>query len=577
LVIQGHATTRAVARAAFALLWLLCWAPAISHADETPRDVGHLKIDVTADRVEYFADEGIVLARGHVVASLPDGTSARADAFAMDLRQHRLVIAGHVDFLTSAGEFHGAAISDFLAFGRVYFLPLDPTADRWTFFNGDYAKPARGRDMPGDVFYLPDLRGHRPYITGGHATIDAGTYVKMEPATTAVLMGPDTPPLPAFVDNFSSNPAFGQNALAGATFDAPYPFYGSGNTLDTLHFRYDQALADPYFLSYEHHSVADDGAYAVFSLNPMTQSDKQWTLLGYLPMGTKQAVSVDSQLFTSQSGLAQPQTSNGFADVRYLTALRQSSILADATQVYDSLIPGVEQQDHPFVFGLEWTGYQQTIFHSGFTFRALSGLGWIHDAYGVGGFGSRDVRTSYYGATVGTPTVDGPFGSDLYATGSMEATDLSFPNRVVSQTATVSDGKQLAARLYGVISGSVGTVDADNPLQAFASPNSAIGLAPSPLSPNGLPVLEYPTETAGAVDREYEETLSWQPSAQFQFSAIGLRSVYVPDQPIAPSVLALSVRADVTRSLYVTLGRAYQFNWRGQGWGSQFSIQVTGQ
>jgi hypothetical protein len=569
--------SRAAALAVGSLIIFTLWSSGPARADEAPRDVGHARIVLSADHVEYFGDEGLVLARGHVSVALPDGSHADADAFAMDLRQHRLVIAGHVDFLTSAGEFHGAAISDFLAFGRVYFLPLDPTADRWTFFDGDYAKPARGRDMPGDVFYLPDVRGHRPYLSGSSAVIDAGTFVKVTPATTAVLMGPDTPPLPAFVDNFSANPAFGQNALAGATFDAPYPFYGSGHTLEAIHFRYDQALADPYFVSYEHHSVADDGAYAVFSLNPMTQAAKQWTLLGYEPMGTRQAITLDTQLFTTQSGLVQPQTSNGFADLRYLTALRQSSILADATQSYDSLLTGVAQPNHPFVFGLQWSGYQQPLFKSGFTYRTMSGFAWIHDAFGITANDHTDAHTSYLGATLATPTFQGPFGSSVYATGSIDETWLSLPNRIVTKTIVVTDGEQLAPHFYGVLSGSVGSVRTDDVSLAFASPNAATGLAPAPQSANGLPVLQAPTVTRGATDRQYALTLSWQPSPEFQFSATGLRSVYDPHQPIAPSAVSLGIRADVTRRLYVTVGRTYDFNWFGQGWGPLFSIQVTGQ
>jgi hypothetical protein len=548
-----------------------------ARADITPRDVGHARIEVSGDRVEYFGDDALVVARGNVAVMLPDGSRVSGDAFAMDLHQQRLLVAGHVRFFTASGEMDGAAISDFLAFGRVYFLPLVPAADKWTFFDGDYRSPAKGRDMPGDAFAFPDVQGRRPYVSGRAALIDAGTYVEVEPATTAILMGPDTPPLPAFGDNFSANPAFGQNALPGAAFDAPYPFYGSSHTLETVHARYDQNRADPYYVSFEHHSVGDDGAYAVMALNALSQSDKQWNLLGYDPMGTRQALSLDAQLFSTQSGLSQPSASNGFADLEYLAALRRSSLLVDATQSYDAFVSGPVLPDHPFVLGLQWSGYQTSLGRSGFTYRLTSGWSKVHDAFGVTGTAARDVETDFIGATIGSPLLAGPFKTNIYASASDEHTWLSFPNQVDAQTLLFSDSKEIAPKLYGVLSALVGSVRTGDPALVFASPNVATGLTPQPLSPNGLPVEQFPTTSARAVDRTYAITASWQPTSKFQFGMTAAHSTYGPGQPFAPSDISLDARANVTRSLFVTIGRVYYFNYLGQRWSPKFSIQVSGQ
>lgn len=556
---------------------LLIASAVTAHADEAARDVGHTTIAVSAQRVSYFSDEDVVEARGNVDVALPGNVTAQGDAFMMDLRQHRLVIAGHVRLHTPAGEYDGAAVADFLQYGRVYFVPLVPTADRWTFIDGNYAQPAKGLDMPGDAFALPDVRNHRPYVSGRRAVIDASTFVRIDPATTAILMGPDTPPLPGYVENFSSNPAFGQNALAGATFDAPYPFYGTSHSLEAVHFRVDQARQNPYFASFEHHSVADDGAYAVFSLNPATQPMKQWTLLGYAPEGSRSALSVDTQLFTTQTGLTQPSASNGFVDAQYVSALRQSSLLIDATQSYQSLLPGVATPNHPLVLGIQWNGYAQPVARSGFTFRLASETAWIHDIFGVSAQAQPDVWTTGLSATLGSPAVAGPFGSSIYGSGTLSRTWLSFPNTIGAQTLVVSDSKQVAPRLFGVLSASINSVWTGNPAMTFASPNAATGLAVAPQSPNGLPVYQTPTTTSAATDRTYGLTLSWQPNPQFQFAATGLRSVYTPGQPIAPSQMSLGVRANVTRTLYVTVGRLYYFNWMGQSWSPKFSFQVSAQ
>ena len=527
--------------------------------------------------MQYFSDDATVLARGEVRVTLPDGATASGDAFAMDLRLRRLLVAGHVHLSTPDGAYDGAAVADFLAYRRVYFIPLEPQADRWTFRNGDYSKPAKGLDMPGDVFYFPDLRGHRPYITGRRAVIDASTYVEFEPATAAILMGPDTPKLPSFVDNYSANPAFGQNSLAGATFDAPYQFEAGAHTLEALHFRYDQAIADPYFLSFEHHSVADDGAYAVFSLNPMTQYAKQWTLLGYAPSGARGAFSLDAQLFTTQHDLAQPSGANGFVDLQFIHALRQSSVLVDATQSYDSLLGNPVQPNHAFISGLQWSGYEQPIFRSGFTFRVASGAAWVHDAFGVSGKPQPNITMEDLSATLATPQLPGPFGSSLSATASDQRTWLSFPNQIASQSLVVSDGKLLAPKVYGVLSGLVQSVRTNDPALAVISPNAATGLVAQPASPNGLPVLGVPTTTTAAVERDYTAALSWQPNPAFQFAASDSRIFYAPGQPMAPTQLALSARADVTRTLFVTIGRIYYFDWQRQAWSPRFSFQVSAQ
>jgi len=199
-----------------------------------------------------------------------------------------------------------------------------------------------------------------------------------------------TPPLPVYVYNYSANQNFGVNSLSGASFDAPYAFDGSATTLDALHVRYDQNLPVKTFWSFEHHSVFGDTGYAVFSVNPASQPDKQWNLLGYDQAGARSAFTLNAQLFTVQSGLATPSSSSGFADAQFTHALAQSSLRLDLTQSYDTLI-AAGQPDHPFVAGLQWTGYDQPLFKSGFTYRIQSGLANVHDAFGIAGTPLADV------------------------------------------------------------------------------------------------------------------------------------------------------------------------------------------
>ncbi len=183
-------------RAALACAALLFASSA--RAAQAPQPIDHSLITVNARRVEYFSNRAIISARGDVRISAPDGLVVTGDAFAMDLRLERFVVVGHVVLQTPAGRIAGAGLADFLPFRRIYFVPLEPSADRWTFLNGDFAHPEKGRIMPGDVFFLPDLSEERPFVIARRVDIDASSYARYG-ALRFVLLGGSiqTPPLPS--------------------------------------------------------------------------------------------------------------------------------------------------------------------------------------------------------------------------------------------------------------------------------------------------------------------------------------------------------------------------------------------
>ncbi len=545
-------------------------------ADEAPRPIDDRPVVVSADRVAYYSDLNDVIARGSVTVALPDGARVSGDAFVMDLSQHRLVIAGHVILRSDAGTFAGAALADFLAFGRSYFIPLDPSADRWTFADGDYAHPLKGREMPGDAFALADPGTAHPYIAGRRAVIDPNAFVRFEPASVNVLDLIPTPPLPAFVDNFSSDPNFGQNSLPGATVDAPYNFYGTAHSLDAIHLRYDQSLPVKTYGAFEHHAVFGDAGYAVFSLVPATQPRKQWNLVSYQGIGARDALSLDAQLFTTQSGLAAPSAASGFADLRLLHALPQSSLLVDVTQAYDTLLSS-GTPNHPVIAGLSWSGDGQKIAHSGVELRLESGTAFAHDVFGVSGSGRPDVTAQHIGATLATPVYPGPWQTGINASFIARRTWLDFPNRVDSSLFTAGIAKRIADRLFATASYAVGTLSARNTKGVLVSPNVTTGLAPEPLSPNGLPVFGVPTLYRHTASHALTMTASWQPSPEFQFTLSATHTVYAPVQLPPPDLVTGAVRMRLTKALYASVGRSYAFGFQGQRWSPQFTLQVTGQ
>ena len=543
---------------------------------------------IVARRIDYYADVAVMIARGDVRVTQPDGSVVTGDAFAMNLGLRRYLVAGHVQLQTSAGVMNGAGYADFLVFRRQYFVPLDPEADRWTFFDYDFAHPSKGRVMPGDAFFIPDVSGIKPYIVARSVTIDANTYARFTPATFVLLDGALwTFPLPPYTYNFSTNQNFAVNALSGASIDIPYNFAGSPASLSAVHYRYDQVNHS--YASLEQHFVWEQ-AYAAFSLNPATLPDKQWNLLAYGRTSPQSALQLDTQLFTYQYGLTQPLSASGFADLQYLQGARQSAWRFDLTQQYSSLLaqPALGYYgnashpwipNHPFTAGAQWNGYDQRLLRTGLTYRLSSGYAYDWDAYGIAGTTQTDVSSYYFSGSLFTPVYPGPLGTGLNAAYSIGQTYLTFPNIIQAQNFTATASRRISRNTVLVGSVVIDSATAQNGL-SIVSPNQATGVAPLPSSTDGLPFVLGPF--LRATNRAYGLTNILSPSPNFQFTLAATQSNYSPVQvPFVAGppryVLSGDMRVRVTRVLFLDVERAYLFNWGGQTWSPHFIFTLTSQ
>ena len=113
---------------------------------------------LNATRLDFYYNRFLIEGDGNVRLRTSDGFTVTGDAFSMDLKLNRFMVAGHVTLHDSTGTVSGAAISDFLDFRRIYFVPVTGEPDRWTFLDGDLAHPVKGRVMPDDAFYFPQRR-----------------------------------------------------------------------------------------------------------------------------------------------------------------------------------------------------------------------------------------------------------------------------------------------------------------------------------------------------------------------------------------------------------------------------------
>ena len=354
--------------------------PAPEATGPPPRTILYLN----ANRLDFFYNRFLIEGDGNVRLRTSDGFTVTGDAFSMDLKLNRFMVAGHVTLHDASGTVSGAAISDFLDFRRIYFVPVTGEPDRWTFLDGDLVHPAKGRVMPGDAFYFPSI-GEHPSITGTGAVIDTKTYVRFINAHTYFLDAGI--PLGSYVVNFSSNQYFAQNTLSGASVDLTWNLAGSPNALTALHLRYDPTYKT--YLSVEQHFVGDH-EYAIFSVNPATRDQKWWNLALYEKLGSRFQIQSFTQYYTQQDWLRLPQAAQQTTYISATYAFPHSYVQATSQLTnYNVLGPGslnpgtvAGSLDHPSQVQITATSFQNKIPGLPIYEQIYEGYGFNHDSVG---------------------------------------------------------------------------------------------------------------------------------------------------------------------------------------------------
>jgi hypothetical protein len=357
-------------------------APTATPTSAPPRTIIYL----SAKRIDFYYDQFLVEADGNVRVRTSDGFYVTGDSFSMDLKLNRFLVAGHVSLHDSTGQVSGAAISDFLDFRRIYFVPVTTEPDRWTFLNGDLAHPAKGRVMPDDAFYFPTV-ATRPSITAGGAVIGTKTYIRFINSHTYLAGAPV--PLGSDVVNFSSSQYFAQNTLSGATIDLTWNVAGNSNSLTGVHLRYDPTYHT--YLSVEQHFVGDH-EYAIFSVNPATRAEKWWNMMLYEKLGSRFQISSFTQFYTQQNWLHEPSAAQQTTYLSATYAMPHSYLQATSQLTnYNVLGPGSLEAphaiggnlSHPSQVELTWTSFQNKIGNLPLYEQTYEGYGFNHDTVGA--------------------------------------------------------------------------------------------------------------------------------------------------------------------------------------------------
>ncbi len=384
---------------------------------------------LSAREIDFYSARYVLTADGDVDVRFTDGTRITGNAFAMDLRLNRFLVAGDVRLYAAGQTYDGAAYADFLDFDRQYFVPVTDEPDRWTYIHRDFAHPYRGRLMPGDTFFLPDVGHDRIFAVAHKVVVQPRESIKF--VTPTLNFGLAKLPWPTYFLNFTANPNFAQNSLPGAFVDGPYDAFGGGHSLFSTHLRYDNQNGP--FFAYEQHQVSDRH-YLVGSISPLTRPFKTYNFLAFDRLSPKLQIQTFFQESAFQSGFHSPLSAVGYANLKITQGLPHSYLQLNADQYWQSLLaqpavavntPGCNNcgglyfygdpthnwvPNHPNDTLLTWTGFQNRVFrkfpHLQFQTRAAAGF--AHEGYGLfalNGVSTSTVWNHLFGLNLAAPSI----------------------------------------------------------------------------------------------------------------------------------------------------------------------------
>lgn len=543
-------------------------------------------LDISAQTVDFFSNRYVLTADGGVKVRLSDGTIVRGDTFAMDLKLNRYLVAGNVSLEGADGTRQaGAAFAGFPDLDRSYFLPAAGTPDRWTFFGADWKDPHPGREQPGDAFYFPDLTGQRAYVVAKTATVIPRTDVVFGTAQVSEA-GPYVP-FPRFVVNFSSNSHFYENAFSGARFDIGVPFNGSAHSLSAIHVRNDAVNGT--YLALDQHFVWDKD-WVVASIDPLTQQQRQYNLIGVKWLGSNVQTHTFVQLSEAQAGIINaPTNAAGFGQFQLSAGLRRSGLSFTQNQYYGYLL-GIRPDDtdirhlaHPMDALLTWSGFENHVAGPAtpLLFRLYSGYGWAHDWRGIVGYPNEPAPSTvsyrYARAQLYTPSLK--LHGQLALQASYDRTRSWFSQPHVTDNAqsraTLSDttrnGKVSTFLTYQITN--VGDFWGAQQLQAYPARPDTVTTPFGTFS--GLAAFR-----GFATQRQVVGGMVWVPSSAM---TLNLSLTHENDTPRAvaglyglpPWQATGDLRLRISNQVQVDLSRSYYFNFANLRWTPQLGIQFS--
>ena len=560
-------------------------------------------IELHADVVDFYSNRYILTADGNVHARLSDGTVVTGNTFSMDLKLNRFLIAGNVH--VDGRNIHqvGAAFAGYPDLERNYFLTEGATPDRWTYYGIDFTDSHPGRQQPGDAFFFPDLTGDKPYIISNGATIFLKNNVEFPVGSRIDLVGVYTP-TPGYVVNYSANPNFYQNAFSGAVFDIGIPFHGAADAISAMHIRYDQYRG--FYTAFDQHFVHNQD-YAVFSVDPLTQNQRQFNAILYKRLSPDVEARTFFQLSALSQGLNEPLSASTYTNFAVNSKIGRYAVGLNADQYNDSLLAGaanaidpyngLNQAGHPFDMTLSVQSFENEFRFFRYVgvpvkFQYRAGYGYNYNTLGIAvlgpdaGFTPPDfngtpydsIFNTYLGFTAYTSSVKVAKQLTISAKADKLETWYSLPHHTITTDVSATLARtpnttKLPAFLltYDVLN--IGDFYGAQQLYAYpAAPDTqttAFGTFTGLAAFDGF-----------ATSRSLSGSMVYAPTPYFALN-LTMQHFQVTPAPVpglggqAPFQFNADVRVRISQHILVDVSRQYYFNFASEKWSPQYGIQFS--
>ena len=537
-------SARRIASAALAaaFVWLGCGAA---------RAALPQRVDLRADEIGlYPLGDGTALlaADGHVVVRAGNRTIT-AKGVRFDLKANTLVAAGDVRVTNGKRALGAAAYALDLKTENARLLTLDALPATLTVRDDDLASAVE-EPAPPAAFSFADVSIGKPFLRTRHAVVTPNTNVRLTPAEVPTGPGPYIP-TPSYLYTFATT-NFSQSALPGATFDQPYPLFGTANSLAAGHFRYDNQNGAT--LGFDEHLVDGNRAYAVASILPLRGRTINLNAFQQLVPGLTQTIGAYHQYGAYNVNFA------NYA-MQWTSPSSRTSLSAYQFNSSNSASLVLSTLDH-FVAPL-------------FTYKLQVGYGYDH-LPGQLPF-SNDFRISTYGY-VSSPNLRLPLGVDTSAKYEYSISKYDYPHETTNGAATVTLSRRVNRSLsfLGQIQfQQIANHYRDNAGLYLGLPNSALPY----YAPDGTIYPGYFAYAGINTYRMYSLQTTWRPRGGE--NALQLYLYHYDDFPQfhglgrPPYYATLDVTQRLGSTLRLELARSYAFGWGGMHFVPQYSVSIS--
>ena len=573
-------------------------APRIAAAETTK------SIELRASVVDYYSNRFILTADGNVSLRFSDGTIVQGNTFSIDLKLNRFLIAGDVHIDGPHIHQVGAALAGYPDLERFYFLSEGATPDRWTYYGLDFTDNHPGRQQPGDAFYFPDLSDQKPYIIANRATIFLKNNVEFPVGSRINLLGVYVL-TPGYVVNYSSNPNFYQNAFSGAVFDIGVPFHGAADAISAGHFRYDQYRG--FYTAFDQHFVHNLD-YAVFSVDPVTQNQRQYNAILYKRVSPALETRLFFQLSAQSQGLNQPNSAASYTNFAVNSKVSRYALGLNLDQYNDSLLGGAVTQfggngelqaGHPFDAELSLFSYEDEFrlfryIGVPLKFQYRAGYGYNHDSYGLpsagpdgylvpsswGGVTYTTIYNTYLGLTIYTSPLKIAKLTTISAKMDNLDTWYTLPHKTSTRDVSVTIARtplsvKLPAFLLSYDILNIGDNYYNPVAQRIAYPAYPDTVTNQYGTFTGLSAFD-----GFGTTRTLSGSMVFTPTPYFALNLTMQNFNTFPRsiQGISggpPNQFTADVRIRLAKQILLDVSRSYYFNWSGALWSPQFGIQFS--